>query len=136
MSASNFLPAEPMKTPARLVLATSLLIPFAAASQSLFKCVDAKGKITYQEAACPTDKDQKKVDTSHAGKTDWERAGEEKMKRLARDAEAEAAYQEKLERRAREERDEKRKKDEEARRKKLLEEGGDADAPPPPKAKK
>lgn len=116
----------------RLALAAACLIPLAAPAQKLFKCIDAKGKITYQEAACPTDKEQKKVDTSHAGKTDWNRAADEKVKRMTREAEEEAAYQEKLARRARAEQEEKRKLEEEAYRKKLLEEAG---AAPPPKGK-
>ena len=65
----------------RIALAVAVLVPLAAPAQKLYKCVDAKGKITYQEAACPVDKEQKKVDTSHAGKTDWERAANEKVKR-------------------------------------------------------
>lgn len=122
-----------MKPLFRLALAAACLAPFAAPAQKLFKCIDAKGKITYQEAACPTDKEQKKVDTSHAGKTDHERAANEKVKRLTREAEEEAAYQEKLARRSRAEQEEKRKLEEEAYRKKLLEEGGGA---PSPKGKK
>lgn len=114
----------------RLAFVAACLLPLAAPAQKLFKCVDAKGKITYQEAACPVDKDEKKVDTSHAGKTDWNRAADEKVKRMTREAEEEAAYQDKLARRARAEQEEKRKLEEEAYRKKLLEEGG-AEASPP-----
>ena len=118
----------------RLALAAACLLPLAAPAQKLFKCVDAKGKITYQEAACPVDKDEKKVDTSHAGKTDWNRAADEKVKRMTREAEEEAAYQDKLARRARAEQEEKRKLEEDAYRKKLLEQAGNE--APPPKAKK
>lgn len=121
-----------MHSLARLALAAACLAPFAAPAQKLYKCLDAKGKVTYQEAACPTDKEQKKVDTSHAGKTDYERAANEKVKRMTREAEEEAAYQEKLARRARAEQEEKRKLEEEAYRKKLLEEAG---AAPPVKGK-
>ena len=118
----------------RLAFVAACLLPLAAPAQKLFKCVDAKGRITYQEAACPTDKEQKKVDTSHAGKTDWNRAADEKVKRMTREAEEEAAYQDKLARRARAEQEEKRKLEEDAYRKKLLEQAGNE--APPPKAKK
>jgi hypothetical protein len=114
----------------RLALAAACLVPLAAPAQKLYKCVDAKGKVTYQEAACPVDKDQKKVDTSHAGKTDWERAGNERVKRLTEQAEAEAAYQERQSRMEAEKREEQRRKEEEAYRKKLLEEGGGASTAP------
>ena len=114
----------------RLALAAACLLPLAAPAQKLFKCVDAKGKITYQEAACPVDKEQKKVDTSHAGKTDWDRAANERVKRSQEAAEAEAAYNDKRARIENEKREEQRKKEEDAYRKKLLEEAG-ADAPPP-----
>jgi hypothetical protein len=119
-----------MKPLARLALAAACLVPLAAPGQKLYKCVDAKGKITYQEAACPVDKDEKKVDTSHAGKTDWERAGNEKVKRLTEQAEAEAAYQERRSRMEAEKREEQRKKEEEAYRKKLQEEGVDLSTAP------
>ncbi|MBK8321757.1 MAG: DUF4124 domain-containing protein [Betaproteobacteria bacterium] len=114
----------------RLALAAACLLPLAAPAQKLFKCVDAKGKITYQEAACPVDKDEKKVDTSHAGKTDWDRAANERVKRSQEAAEAEAAYNDKRARIEAAKREEQRKLEEDAYRKKLLEEAG-ADAPPP-----
>ena len=101
-----------MKTTPALLAAALLAIPATVQSQKLFKCVDAKGKVTYQETACPADKDQKKVDTSHAGKTDWERAANEKIKRRTEEAEAEAAYQEKRYRKERAEREEQRRKEE------------------------
>ncbi len=123
-----------MRPLARLALAAACLVPLVAPAQKLFKCVDAKGKITYQEAACPVDKEEKKVDTSHAGKTDWERAGNEKVKRMTEQAEAEAAYQEKRARIEAEKREEQRRKEEEAYKKKLLEEG--AELPAAPKGKK
>jgi Domain of unknown function (DUF4124) len=119
-----------MKPALRFALAAACLLPLAAPAQKLFKCVDAKGKITYQESACPTDKEQKKVDTSHAGKTDWDRAANERMKRLHESAEAEAAYNDKRARIENEKREEQRKKEEDAYRKKLLEEAGNQDVPP------
>ncbi|MBK7659369.1 MAG: DUF4124 domain-containing protein [Betaproteobacteria bacterium] len=122
-----------MSLPLRLAFAAACLLPLAAPAQKLFKCVDAKGKITYQEAACPTDKEQKKVDTSHAGKTDWDRAANERVKRSQEAAEAEAAYNDKRARIENEKREEQRKK-EDAYRKKLLEQAGNE--APPPKAKK
>ena len=108
-----------------LPLLASALFAFSAPAQSqkLFKCVDAKGKITYQESACPADKDQKKVDTSHAGKTDWERAANEKIKRRTEEAEAEAAYQEKRARKEWAEREEQRRKEEREYLKRLQSEG-------------
>lgn len=123
-----------MSLPLRLAFAAACLLPLAAPAQKLFKCVDAKGRITYQEAACPTDKEQKKVDTSHAGKTDWDRAANERVKRSQEAAEAEAAYNDKRARIENEKREEQRKKEEEAYRKKLLEQAGNE--APPPKAKK
>ena len=112
-----------MKTTPTLLAAALLAFSAAAHSQKLFKCVDAKGKVTYQEAACPADKDQKKVDTSHAGKTDWERAANEKIKRRAEEAEAEAAYQEKRYRKERAVREEQRRKEEKEYLKQLQSEG-------------
>ena len=113
----------------RFLLATALLaLPAAAPSQALFKCVDAKGKITYQETACPAGKDQKKVDTSHAGKTDWERAANEKVRRMQENAEAEAAYRDRRARQDQAEREELRRKEEKAYWKRIQAEG---DAPPP-----
>jgi hypothetical protein len=114
----------------RLALAAACLLPLAAPAQKLYKCVDAKGKITYQEAACPVDKDEKKVDTSHAGKTDWERAGNERVRRLTEQAETEAAYQERRSRIEAEKREEQRTKDEEAYRKKQQEEGANLSTAP------
>lgn len=121
---------------ARRIALASLLaaLPFSAPAQKLYKCVDAKGKVTYQEAACPVDKDEKKVDTSHAGKTNWERAANEKVKRLNAQAELEAEYQAKRSRQEAAERAEKRKQEEAAWRKKQEEEG--VEAAPPPKGKK
>ncbi len=121
---------------ARRIALASLLAacPLAAPAQKLYKCVDAKGKVTYQEAACPVDKDEKKVDTSHAGKTNWERAANEKVKRLNAQAELEAEYQAKRSRQEAAERAEKRKQEEAAYRKKQEEEGGEA--APPPKGRK
>ena len=113
-----------MKTIPALLAAALLAIPATVQSQKLFKCVDAKGKVTYQETACPTDKDQKKVDTSHAGKTDWDRAASERVKRSQESAEAEAAYNDKRARIENEKREEQRKKEEDAYRKKMLEEAG------------
>ena len=112
-----------MKTTPALLAAALLAIPATVQSQKLFKCVDAKGKVTYQETACPADKDQKKVDTSHAGKTDWERAANEKIKRRTEEAEAEAAYQEKRYRKERAEREEQRRKEEREYLKRLQSEG-------------
>jgi hypothetical protein len=110
--------------PILALLACALLAVCATAhSQKLFKCVDAKGKVTYQEAACPADKDQKKVDTSHAGKTDWERAANEKIKRRTEEAEAEAAYQEKRYRKERAEWEERRRKEEKEYLRQLQSEG-------------
>ena len=117
-----------MKTIPALLAAALLAIPATVQSQKLFKCVDAKGKVTYQETACPTDKDQKKVDTSHAGKTDWERAANEKIKRRTEEAEADAAYQEKRYRKERAEREEQRRK-EEREYLKQLQSGGDVPLP-------
>ena len=117
-----------MKTTPALLAAALLAIPATVQSQKLFKCVDAKGKVTYQETACPTDKDQKKVDTPHAGKTDWERAANEKIKRRTEEAEADAAYQEKRYRKERAEREEQRRK-EEREYLKQLQSGGDVPLP-------
>jgi broad specificity polyphosphatase/5'/3'-nucleotidase SurE len=116
----------------RLLLAAALLgLPAAASSQALFKCVDAKGKITYQETACPANKDQKKVDTSHAGKTDWERAANEKVRRMQENAEAEAAYQGRRAWQERAEREEQRRKEEKEYWKRL-QAGGEVQPPSPP----
>ena len=116
----------------RLLLAAALsALPDAVASQALFKCVDAKGKITYQETACPAGKDQKKVDTSHAGKTDWERAANEKVKRMHENAEAEAAYQQRRARQEQAEREEQRRKEEQEYLKRL-QAGGEVPPPSPP----
>lgn len=119
-----------MKSVPRIALVAAMLVPLAAPAQKLYKCVDARGKSTYQEAACPVDKEEKKVDTSHAGKTNWERAANEKVKRSREAAEEEAAFNEKRSRMEAKEREEKRRLEEEAYRKKLMEEG--ADAPPVP----
>ena len=112
-----------MKTTPTLLAAALLAFSAGAHSQKLFKCVDAKGKVTYQETACPTDKDQKKVDTSHAGKTDWERAADEKVKRMNEGAQAEAEYREKRYRQERAEWEERRRKEEKEYLKQLQSEG-------------
>ena len=117
-----------MKTTPALLAAALLAIPATVQSQKLFKCVDAKGKVTYQETACPADKDQKKVDTSHAGKTDWERAANEKVKRMNEGAQAEAEYQERRFRQERAEWEERRRK-EEKEYLKQLQSGGEVPLP-------
>ena len=110
----------------RLAVAAACLLPLAAPAQKLFKRVDAKGRLAYQRSRlrAPTRRRRRSTPPTPARRTGTD-AADEKAKRMTRAAEAEAAYQDKLARRARAEQEETRKLEEDAYRKRLLADAGE-----------
>lgn len=96
-------------------LLVALALPAAASGQQLFKCIDAKGRVTYQEVPCAFDKAQKRVDTSHAGQPDAERIADEAIARRTLEAREEADLRDKRYRQEQRERQEKIRKELEQR---------------------
>ncbi len=85
-------------------------LPGLAGAQALYKCTDAKGRVTYQELPCPEVKGQKRLDVSHAGQADWQRAADEQIERRIAEATSEAERQQWRAERERLERDRERQK--------------------------
>jgi hypothetical protein len=54
-----------MRNLSRVLLAL-LVAAFPAIAQELFKCTDAAGNVTYQQAACPATATEKKIDATPA----------------------------------------------------------------------
>lgn len=92
-----------------LILPLVFLAPacFAATAQDVFKCTGPDGRVTYQQARCPSSDDERQVDVSPAN-PDYDPSGRERVlkqeEQLDRRLEARAAA-ERAERKDREERD-------------------------------
>ncbi len=94
------------------------------ASAQAFRCTDAQGRVTYQQAPCPTSADERKIDTTPAN-TDYDPAqrervlkqGEEAQRRLEeRIAQEEAERKRQREQREKDEQREREQREREAAR--------------------
>jgi hypothetical protein len=101
------------------VLSALLCSALAAGAQELFKCTDAAGKVTYQQAACPGTATEKKIDATPANPAFDPEARERLLKQGAEADQRikERAAQDNAERLEREAREEKRLAREEQARK-------------------
>jgi hypothetical protein len=97
-----------VRTVAVLLAITGLATATAASAQA-FRCTDAQGRVTYQQAPCPGSADEKKIDTTPAN-TDYDPSQRERV--LKQGEEAQRRLEERV---AQEEADRKRQREQRER---------------------